>query len=85
MSWFRKREPTVPLSAVEAIINATVAAMKAGGDISIDTTYPLRNADSSTAEEIETAVAEDGDFILNAGAKPEWEEDPDAEEEDGTD
>lgn len=81
MSWFRRREPSIPVSAVEAIINATVAAMKAGGDISIDTTYPLRNADTDTAEEIETAVAGDTDFILNAGAPPEWEEVEDEEED----
>lgn len=85
MSLFRRREPTVPVSAVVTIINATVGAMKAGGGIGIDMMYPLRDADSEGATEIVEAIAEDGDFIQTGGSRPEWEEEDDGEEEDSAD
>ena len=78
-----KREPTIPISAVEAIIYATVAAMKAGGDVAIDMMYPLRDADQEDATTIMDTIADDRDFIQTGGAIPEWEEDEaEPEEED---
>ena len=82
---FKRREPTIPVSAVEAIVHVTIEAMKAGGNIGIDMMYPLRHDDAAAADELEGAIADDDDFIQTGGAPPEFEEDEYEPEEDESD
>jgi len=69
-----RRDPKIPLSAVQAIIAQTIEAMQAGGKIAFEQSYPAANLPASPGDQLAAAIKEDEDFINSGGAPPVYEE-----------